>query len=244
MNEVYSEIIDRLSQDPVRNIALLGFFENYPLQRVYQSGASYLLLGKSDHLWGYISSENEAELAGVLDPVEKAGDIIKHFACVEEWMKPILTRGGGDEKIDWELKTMRFVLPETQEIKEPSRMVLPLDASWVDYIFSHSDYQEFTSKEYIQEQIKKGMSAGIVENDKLIAWALTHDDSSVGFLHVLPEFRKHGYGKAITRAMILQKRKAHKPVFVNVEPGNSNSLKLVAKLGFVPDRQVGWLKLK
>lgn len=235
---MYSEIMNRLSKDPIRNVAVLGFFENYPIERVFRVGDTFLLLGESDHLWGYISSQSKSELAEIL---EKSQINTRYFASIEAWMKPIIIK---DSEVDWELATLRYVLPETHEVEHPVREVCTLDRSFVNYIFNHSDYKAFTSEGYIRERIEKGISAGIMEGDTLVAWALTHDDSSLGFLHVLPDFRGKGFGKDITSSLIYQKRKENKPVFLNVEPNNINSMNLVTKMGFVFDRKISWVKLK
>lgn len=216
----------------------MGFFENYPINDVFQVGDTFLLLGKSDHLWAYISSQSKSELAEVLN---KSKNITSYFACVEDWMKPFILR---DSEIEWELTTLRYVFPESHEIEPPARETFKLDSSFVDHIFRNSDYQAFTSKEYIKEQMGRGVSAGILEGNVLVAWGLTHDDGALGFLHVLPEFRGKGYGKAITSSLIYQKRKQNKPVFLNVEPSNMNSRNLVTKIGFVYDRKISWVKLK
>jgi ribosomal protein S18 acetylase RimI-like enzyme len=227
-----------LSKDLVRNISLLGFFENYPLEEVFRVGNTFLLLGESDHLWGYISSQSYSELTELF----KNNQIgTSYFASVEDWMKPIISE---EAEVEWELTTLRYVLPENLNIVPPTKNIIALDSSFVDHIFRNSDYQAFTSKEYIKEQMRKGVSAGILEDNVLVAWGLTHDDGALGFLHVLPEFRGKGYGKAITSSLIHQKRKLNKPVFLNVEPSNMNSKNLVTKMGFVYDREISWVKLK
>lgn len=235
---MYSEITNSLLKDPIRNVAVLGFFENYPIERAFQVGDTFLLLGESDHLWGYISSQSKSELARI---IEKSQLRTEYFASVEDWMKPIILK---DLEVEWELKTSRFVLPITHEVEPPMRKTCTLDTSLVDYIFKYTNYQEFTSEDYIRERIEKGISAGIMEGDTLVAWALTHDDNSLGFLHVLPDFRGKGYGKDIITSLIHQKRKENKPVFLNVEPDNVNSLNLVTKRGFLFDRKISWIKLK
>jgi len=51
-------------------------------------------------------------------------------------------------------------------------------------------------------RITNGESSCIQESDKLIAWAITQDDGDIGFLHVLPEHRKMGYGRIVTMDLI------------------------------------------
>jgi len=88
------------------------------------------------------------------------------------------------------------------------------------------------------------ISAGILIDKQLVAWGMTHDDGSLGFLHVLKEYRSRGYGKSILLDLIHQRRKEGKPVFGNVEPENIKSIKLASKLGFTFDQQSSWIKLR
>lgn len=231
-------IVNGLNKESLQDIALLGFFENYPVEKVFRVHDSILLLGKSDHLWTYISCNSIDELTGLL---QISGINTKYYASIEEWMEPVIIKNA---EVEWSLSTIRYVLPDNQEVDPPDKKTITLDKAAVNYIYNHSDYRKFTSKEYIKERIERGISAGLMEGGQLVAWALSHDDNSLGFLHVLPEFRRKGYGKEISKAMILQKRKENKPVFVNIEPANINSINLVNSMGFVPDRKISWLKLK
>jgi len=232
------EILASLKKDPLRNCSVLGFFENYPLEEAYGIGDSFVLLGESDHLWAYISSESPTELKELL---EKHRINTKYFSSVEEWMKPIVTKNA---EVEWELASLRFILPEAQEIGPLRKETCNLDESFVDYIFEHSNYQAFTSTEYIKERLERSISAGIMEDGVLVAWGLTHDDNALGFLHVLPEYRRKGYGEAILNSLIRKRRAEKKPIFLNVEPTNHSSLNLVQKMGFVLDRKISWIKLK
>lgn len=227
-----------LQKDLYRNISILGFIENYPIEKIYRKNDSLIILGRSDHLWAYISSNNEEELKCL---IHKYNYDTKYFASVEKWMRPIICQ---EHDLEWELVTDRYILPDDKSIDLPERKVIQLNLSHAEYIYNNSIYQEFTSIEYIKECIEKGITAGIIEDGKLVAWGLTHDDRALGALHVLPEYRRRGFAKDITKFLIFQKRKSKEPVFLNVEPKNYKSKNLVKKMGFVFDRQISWLKLK
>lgn len=231
-------IYNILKKDPLRNAAMIGFFQNYPIKRVFRINDSLLLTGKSDQLWAYISSESKEELNDLL---QKSVIGTKYFACLEDWMIPVVTKNA---EVDWTLSTMHYILPETCRIEPPAKTIVNLDATFVDYIYDHSDYQALISKDYITDRIERGLSAGIIDDGKLVAWAITHDDNSLGFLHVLPEYRRKGYGTDVVKSLIIQKRKEHQPIYANIEPTNNNSLNLVNSLGFVFDRNISWIKLK
>lgn len=81
-------------------------------------------------------------------------------------------------------------------------------------------------------------------NNKLVAWGLTHDDGSLGFLQVLDAHRNKGLGQQILLELIRQKRELKEAVFGNIIPENLVSKHLVEKLGFEIDRKMSWIKLK
>lgn len=230
--------MDLLKQDFLKNVSILGFLENYPAEKVYREGSTLLVLGRSDYLWAYVSSSDEGELRLLLDHFRwETG----YFASLEEWMLPVLSGYGA---IEWQLKTYRYLLPEEVPVSPPEREVRDLEPALAPFIFTHSDYQQYTSEEYIVDRIEKGISAVIMEKGQPVAWGLTHDDGALGFLHVMPEYRGRGYGMDISRALIMKKRKLSKPVFLNIEPENHPSRQLVSRLGFIQDRKISWIKLE
>jgi len=119
-----------------------------------------------------------------------------------------------------------------------------IEGSWASYIHENSDYRSFTTVKYIKERLNNDISAGILVDNQMLAWGLTHDDGSMGFLQVLKEFRKKGYAKNILLELIRQLRQEGKPIFGNIEPGNKASVHLVNKLGFKFDQKSSWIKLK
>lgn len=221
-----------------KNISILGFIENYPISKIFKEGDTILILGDSDYLWAYISSDNKKEIKKIM---EKFNFETKYFASLENWMIPIITK---DKKIDWKLSTYRFILPKNVKIDSLDYSVRKLSISDADYIYDNSSYKEFTSVDYINERIKKGVSVGISKNNELVGWGLTHDDGALGFLHVIPEFRGKGYGKNIVKALIKKKRKLGGSVFLNVEAQNIKAKSLYTNLGFLLDREISWVKVK
>lgn len=231
------EILNLLQKDSLQNLPVMGFFENYPLEKHLLHGNSLILVGTSDYSWAYLSVSNVDELNVLL---ERFAFESLYFANVEEWMIPSLT---ANHRIEWKLATNRYYLPDEVEISPSDYECTPLHESMVSYIFRHSPYKDFTSEDYIKQRLHKDISAGIWVDDKLAAWGLTHDDGSLGFLNVLSGYRGQGMGEIIFTSLIIAKRKKHKPIFVNVEAHNLQSVNLLIKLGFIFDRSVSWIKL-
>lgn len=163
-----------------------------------------MVLGKSDKLWAYISSENKFELKKILNKFKFE---TKYFASLENWMVSVVTN---NKDIDWKLKTYRYILPDNIDIETQTKLVKYLDKTYSNYIYEHSNYQEFTSIDYIKDRINKGISLGLFVRGKLVAWGLTHDDGALGFLHVITEYRGNGYGKEIVKYLIKDKRQIEK----------------------------------
>lgn len=232
-----AELKRLLALRPLQSLPVLGFFDNYKLQKWLRHGDFLLLCGTSDYQWAYLCGENPEELFSLL---EKFDFQTLYFANVEEWMLPVLTH---TRKIEWKLSTHRYYLPDNKPVESPDYISKSLDQSMANYIYERSAYKDFTSEDYIIERISKDVSAGIWIDGELVGWGLTHDDTSLGFLNVVPAYRGQGLGESILRYLVILKRQKHKPVFVNIEPHNHQSINLVKKLGFTFDREVNWVKL-
>ena len=231
-------LLSILNSNPTKNIATLGFFLSYPVKEYYVEGNSVFILGKSDHLWAHISSSSEIELSSILT---KYHDKTKYYFSVEDWMIPQILNHGTE---DWRMTTNRFALEQSVISDSPKLEIIKIDKTYADYIYSNSNYKAYTSVKYIEDRLSIDISAGILVNNILVAWGFTHDDGALGFLHVLKDFRKKGYGVEILLALIKMRKKAKKPIYVNIVPDNIAAINLVTKLGFKLDCRTSWIKLK
>lgn len=232
-----NEILEFLKQNEEMNANIINFIKNYPIHYAERIGNSVLIKGTSDRRWVYISSRSQNELKELM---ERLDDEDKNFAIIEDWMLPFLTFG---RKIKWKLSTMRLYMPKDVILPELNMEVSPLrldDASW---LYENSDYKEFLSVEYIKDRIKNGIGSCIRVEVRPVAWALTQDDGAIGFLHVLPKYRKMGYGMEVSIDIIKKVRVRGMLPFVHIKEDNEKSMKLGLKIGFVKDRVVNWFEL-
>ncbi len=227
-----------LKINPKANIATQGFIKNYPVNEYYIHANSAIIFGKSDHMWAHLVSQSESELRKLLT---KYNQKTNYYYSVEEWMVPLILEYG---KTDWIMKTNRYIFWGSVKNLKLQQSTIPLSIDQAHYVFNHSNYQKYTSINYIKDRLQKDISAGILRNGKLIAWGFTHDDGALGFLHVLPKYRKQGLGKQVLMNLVQQRRVKNQPVFCNIVPENFPSINLVKKLGFEFDRVVSWVKLK
>lgn len=232
------EIIKHLGKDEVRNINIIHFINEYPIDEIFRVGDSVLLKGKSDEHWTYISSKSKEELRELTKYIY---DNDEHFAIIEDWMLPDLLI---DRKITWQLSCMKLYLPNNVILPENQCNVVELTADAASYIYENSKYKVYTSVDYIKERINRGNALGICENAQLVAWIMTHDDGAMGFLNVLENYRKKGYGYELTLALIQRLRNLGQIPFVHIEEDNEKSMNLALKLGFAIDRRIHWLQAK
>ena len=237
--ESVERIVSFLKQDEIKNMNMLYFMENNSIHSLERINNSVVLRGDSDHRWVYISTPNEQELNKVVRTL--TGDD-RFFAVIEDWMLPLLTAG---KTISWQMSTVKLVLPDHVTFgKVPDSRIVPLSIDDSRHVYEHSLYQGVISQEYIRYCIQNGPSAGIRESGKLVAWAMTHDDSALGILHVLEDYRRRGLAYKLTAYLIHRLRKEGKIPFAHIEETNLKSMGLVMKTGFRRDRNVHWLEIQ
>lgn len=233
-----NEILGYLQIHIVRNVNMINFINDYPICYIKKVEDSVIVKGTSDRDWIYISSESKEELKTIKGKLEKNDNC---FAVIEDWMIPILTKGN---RIKWKLSTLRLFMPQNILLLDNKYIVSDLRIEDAKFIYENSDYKEYISIEYIRDRIQKGLSSGIYDSKKLVAWGITQDDGAIGFLHVLPEYRLRGYARDIIIDLIKKVRKQGKLPFVHIEEKNEKSMKLVLSLGFKKDRVVNWLEIE
>lgn len=231
-------IIDRLKDNPVRNANIIHFIKDYPISEVHYYGDSVLVKGKSDENWTYISSSSEEEFIKLL---EKLTPEDQHFAIMEDWMLDILLR---ERNLDWRLSCMKLYFPDDKSLPDSNCTIDQLVIEEAQYIYDNYDYQKFTTVEYIKERIQKSVALGIHQDNKLVAFVMTHDDGAIGFLHVLPDYRRRGYAQELTIATIKKLRRSGDIPYVHIEEDNEKSMSLAKKAGFIPDRRIHWVKVR
>lgn len=233
------KIISILKKDPLQNANILNFIEGNTIIDFKLDGNSFFVKGISDREWIYFSCSNEKELLNLL---ENLPDNNLNFAVIEDWQIPIIQK---IFNIEIELTTMKYCLPYNVEmVPAKSLEISPLPVEYAEYIYQNSIYKEFTSIEYIRERLISGISCGISRDKKLIAWAITHDDGAIGFLHVLDEYRGLGYAADVMKFMINRVKAKNSIPFAQIEEHNFPSINLVKKLGFVEYKRVHWISAK
>lgn len=237
--ESLDSVLNLLKQHEIENQSIINFAESNPVYSTELCGNSVLIRGISDQHWVYISGRDKNELAIIAKQELTTED--KFFAAIEDWMVEIITE---NRNIVWDVTTVRYILPDSVELPKVTQNILPLSPLDAGKIHKHSIYKEYITPIFIKDRIFKGYSAGIYDNNNLVAWGLTQDDGAVGFLYVDENHRKLGYGKDIAVTIFQKIRKDGKQPFVYVEESNKISTDMVLKLGFQKEKKVHWFRLE
>ena len=230
--------IQILEKDRINNISTINFIKNNKIFSVDVIGNSALVRGESDRKWVYISCKDEGELSIIKS---KLGNDDENFASVDDWMFPILTKG---KEVIWDLFMSQYYLPDDIRLPSTEISTILLTEKDANIVYNNSEYKEYISIQYVKYCIRKGMSAGVNENNKLVSWAITQDDGAIGFLHTLDKYRRKGYGYNVTLSMIKQIRNSGGLPFANVLPTNKRSINLLLKLGFKESKKIHWFEIK
>jgi len=233
------DILLFLKRDKIKNVNMIYFMEEYPVHSLERIYGSVLLRGESDRHWVYISSSGGRELRKVIARLTKED---RCFAAIEDWVLPAIVRY---RALVWRLSAMKLILPKEVTFPlAPRTRVTPLSLKDVPHVYESSFYKALTPPDYIRERIQRGPSAGIYESGKLVAWAMTHDDGSIGVMNVLEPYRRKRYAYDLTVYLIQQLRAQGKIPYVHVEETNLISLDLAHKVGFRTDRRLHWFEIK
>ena len=232
-NEI--KTIETLKKTPIRNVNMINFITNYEIEFSYESGNAIMVAGTSDKLWVYINAETKSDFERLASKLVQ----FNYFAVINDkqlkWFKDIM---------DYEIimSCAKFFLPEEVRVEESSSLVSIIDESYSQYILDNYEYKDFVDINYIKGLISNNLVLGIFDNEKLIAWIMTHDDGAMGVLTVLPEYQRRGYATLLSNAYIRYKRVNGDIPFIHIEEDNIKSLNLAKKSGFKYYDRVHWVK--
>lgn len=221
-----------------RNLSLLYFMEDNPYSGLWRAGDSVMLRAESNRPWIYISSDSENELQELLVHL-KSED--RYFAAIDEWMVPHVA---GGRPMKWALQLKQFVLPSRVQLPTISPHIQTLNPDETEYIYENYEYRGYTAPDYLRKRIVRGPTVAVYKEGELVGWAFTHDDGAMGFLQVLPEYRRTGIGSRLVLALSRKVLDRGRIPFAYIETENTPAIRLMQELGFVVQKEVRWFALE
>jgi 8-oxo-dGTP diphosphatase len=216
---------------------MLGFFTNHQPAKLQRINNSIMACGKSDEHWWYFACSDRSDFISFLKNLSNGDHCL---AVINDWMLDEVKKRFIIKQI---LSCYRLYLPQNVMLPEVNLPVEILNVNDAEEIFSNSNYKDYTSVEYIKDQIISRSGVCIRINGKLAGWALFHDDGAMGMLHVVNEFRRKGIAKALVINLCKGLREKNEVPFTSVEPSNIASLTLIQSLGFENIGLIHWVKM-
>jgi GNAT superfamily N-acetyltransferase len=94
--------------------------------------------------------------------------------------------------------------------------------------------------DHVRRRIEGGPGFCIRRGGEPVAWALTHDDGSMGFLHVLEPYRGSGMARALTTALASRLFRTGARPFLYIVTTNGASIRLTESMGFARAGRFSW----
>jgi len=129
------------------------------------------------------------------------------------------------------LKPGRLVIDRTHRVSQ----LRPDDAALIARAWPYG-----RSPEHILRRIVHGPGYCIRRQGAPVAWGLTHEDGSMGFLHVVEEYRHQGMARTLTTALAERLLKLGIQPFMHIMTTNRASLRLTASMGFSRAGRFSW----
>lgn len=218
-----------LMKEPIVNYGFLKYLGKYEVKRSALCGESCAAtFGFGDERFGALYSRDEDEARKVSSIFEGITNLAIEPAF--EWS---IRAALGERKPGNVLHATMLYLPDGVDVGEPSPDVVEIGDEHTETVYSNYARAELVNREYIRERLAEGPAVGVFKDGALVGWAMTHDDMAMGMLTVLPAYRRQGIAYDITLALIRKMRGIGEVPIVHISKGNSMSLPLVRKLGFL-----------
>ncbi len=129
-------------------------------------------------------------------------------------------------------------LPEASSPAE----IRPVGAEFLPFLLRHYTHADINGAEYLRERLATGTFFGAFVGGKPAGFIGTHEEGSMGFLEVLPEYRRRGIAAALETFQANRILAGGGVPFAQIEPDNVASLLLHRRLGFeLSEQSIFWL---
>jgi ribosomal protein S18 acetylase RimI-like enzyme len=129
------------------------------------------------------------------------------------------------------LRPGRLVIDRTHRVSR----LRPADAPLIARAWPYG-----RSPDRIVRRIRSGPGYCIRRKGAPVAWGLTHDDGSMGFLHVVEKYRRQGMARTLTAVLAARLLRLGVQPFMYIVRDNTASLRLTASMGFSRAGRFSW----
>lgn len=124
--------------------------------------------------------------------------------------------------------------------ERPGFELRTLDETFLPFLMEH--YTHADDEAYLLDRLRVGVMVGAFDRGRLMGFIGMHAERSIGFLEVLPAYRRRGVAYALETHMVNVVLAEGRVPFAQIVVGNEASLALHRKLGFaISEAALCWL---
>jgi ribosomal protein S18 acetylase RimI-like enzyme len=222
-----------LLSEKEQNIALLYLAEEYPLTEVMQSGNMLMCRFISEEEWCHFSHNSTPRFIDDFFGCNSRGQ----YVVISD--DHVFDYARKHHRLIWSITCHRLFLKDSVA-STVNNLIQPLRPEHLKIVYDNSKYQQFLNLNYLSKRLELGGGYCVNVEDNPVGWMMTHDDGSVGMLHVLDDFRGRGYARMLAKAMSQRVVQKGREAYAHIEPSNEPSLKLFLSLGFEIRGKITW----
>lgn len=228
------QAIHYLSKDPLLHMDMLESIRSGSAELFFAGPEGVLLMNNACRTV-MMSTEDERTAAGMLASVHEAPLFVAHQDFyIEDARRKF---GLPQEMVCHQAVYLR---KEPLPVTDAGLDIRQLDEGHLLLIMKHYSHAE--DEEYPRERLKSGVMFGAFIRDQLAGFIGLHSEGSIGLLEVLPEYQRRGIAQGLETFLVNRLLAVGRVPFAQVIVGNTASLKLHRKLGFlISDKTVCWL---
>ena len=183
-----------------------------------------------------LSARNRGALEKFLPFLECSDIVVGH----EDWYREELTQRLGMWQ-ETPCYQAAWLAEEPPELPPFDGELRPLGLEWAPFIFAHYGKSDLGGLPMIERAVRRGMLGAFVDGEPA-GFAGFHSEGSIGFLEVLPPYRRRGLGEVLLLGMVRLALERGQYAFGQVLVDNAPSLALQKKAGLtVSEDTLYWL---
>ena len=230
------EALAMLALEPVRHFTMATLLRDAVAPRCHRVGDSLLVRAETadgPFVWMAVAHTADVEpLVAELDGRESL-----YYVQGDEAAASIRRRF----PIGIASDCMQFALPPDVPVEADEEGIVDLHPEQAEYIHAHYSYRDVVTVAYLRERIGRAPAVGVMVDGQLAGFVMTHEELTMGVMHVLPEYRRLGLATRLNAALVRRMRALGLPCLVEIVHDNTASLGLAASAGFVPVQKVHWM---
>lgn len=191
--------------------------------------------------WYHPYYNDEAKLGELIQALPATPD--PRFTALPTGLQPLTARHW--PQLHYNPHSVIEYDPERDSGFVRSQRVEILDQTDLPHLLKHQPYlDEYGGAPYLAHRLDTTWSLGIREAGELAAWVIVHDDGSIGFLRVMPAYRRRGLARELFRELAHRVIATGNRAISHVSHYNLASIAFFERLNARAIATVAWVRVR